>query len=277
MGAERASLLLQHATASPGNLGIWTYAGADALPESGFPSWGDSENGYTWAPSVINLGGVFNMFYTARNINASTQCIGRAVSSTAAGPFVDASASPFLCQYRLGGSIDASPFRDADGQLYLLWKNDGNSIGLPSQIYIQRLSGDGSALQGNAIGVLQATAAWEAGIIEAPSMQICQGGKYCLFYSGAFFAGCSYAEGVATSSSVTGPFIKNANNPVLASAGPICGPGGLSIYDSSYAVIHTWNSQALQYRPMSLVGVSDSAADSSTYLSTPTYGVPTCQ
>ena len=270
-------LWFQHATASPGDLGSWTYENADALPESGFPSWGDSDNGYTWAPSVINLGSTFNMFYTARNINASTQCIGRALSPSAAGPFVDTSASPFLCQYRLGGSIDAQTFRDVDGQLYLLWKNDGNSVGLPVQIYIQKLSGDGSALQGVAIGLLQSGAAWEAGIIEAPSMRICQGGKYCLFYSGASFADCSYAEGVATSSSVTGPFIKVANNPVLASQGTVCGPGGLSVYDSSYAVLHTWNSQAFQYRPMSLVAVTDSAANSTAYLSTPTYGVPTCQ
>ncbi|KAK9816054.1 hypothetical protein WJX74_004994, partial [Apatococcus lobatus] len=120
---------IQYATASQSNIGSWTYVNEDALPDSGFPSWGDSDNGYTWAPSVMNINGVFNMYYTARDISANTQCIGRAVSSTAGGPFSDSSASPFLCQNSLGGTIDAQPFQDTDGTLYLLYKNDGNSIG----------------------------------------------------------------------------------------------------------------------------------------------------
>ncbi|KAK9817348.1 hypothetical protein WJX74_009018 [Apatococcus lobatus] len=264
---------IQHATASQGSLGIWTYVNTDALPENGFPIWGDSNNGYTWAPSVINIGGMFNMYYTARNINASTQCVGRAVSSVAGGPFLDSSASPFLCQYNLGGTIDAQPFQDSDGKLYLLFKNDGNSIGVTSQIFIQKLTADGSALEGSAISLLQSGAAWENGIIEAPFMKLCQGDKYCLFYSGASYGDCTYAVGVATSVSVTGPFIKNPSNPILASQGAVCGPGGQSFYDSSYAVFHSWNDPTFKYRPMSLAG----ATDSGSYFSTPTYGASTCQ
>ena len=45
-----------------------------------------------------------------------------------------------VCQRMPGGSIDPSPFRDDDGTLYLLWKNDGNAIGAPTHIYAQRLS-----------------------------------------------------------------------------------------------------------------------------------------
>lgn len=34
---------------------------------------------------------------------------------------------PLVCQHGDGGSIDASPFGDGDGSLYLHWKNDGNA------------------------------------------------------------------------------------------------------------------------------------------------------
>ena len=217
------------------------------------------------------------MYYTARDISANTQCIGRAVSSTAGGPFGDPSSSPFLCQNSLGGTIDAQPFQDTDGTLYLLYKNDGNSIGVPSGIWIQQLSDDGSALEGTATQLILSGAAWEAGVTEAPFMQICEGGKYCLFFSGASYANCNYAVGVATSDSVTGPFIKNLNNPILASQESVCGPGGESLFDGSYSVIHTWNNQQYQYRAMSLIGMSDSAADSTSYFDTPTYAASTCQ
>ena len=38
---------------------------------------------------------------------------------------------PIVCQTELGGSIDADAFRDADGKLYLYFKNDGNRVHAP--------------------------------------------------------------------------------------------------------------------------------------------------
>jgi len=51
---------------------------------------------------------------------AERQCISRAVSDNPAGPFVDERSEPLVCQLELGGSIDPSPFVDADGTPYLL-------------------------------------------------------------------------------------------------------------------------------------------------------------
>ena len=39
-----------------------------------------------------------------------------------------------------GGTIDANPFRDTDGKLYLYYKSDGNAVGKTSFIWGQRLS-----------------------------------------------------------------------------------------------------------------------------------------
>ena len=61
--------------------------------------------------------------------SSGTQCIGRAIATAPQGPFVDSFAGALVCQKSDGGSIDP----DAYGG-YLYWKNDGNSIGRPTQI-----------------------------------------------------------------------------------------------------------------------------------------------
>ena len=40
---------------------------------------------------------------------------------------------------------------------YLVWKNDGNAIGKPTHIYLQRLSADGLSLAGAAISLIRNT------------------------------------------------------------------------------------------------------------------------
>ena len=55
------------------------------------------------------------------------------------GPFRDSSAEPLVCQFDLGGTIDANPFRDSDGKLYLYYKSDGNRVGKKTTIWGQRL------------------------------------------------------------------------------------------------------------------------------------------
>ncbi len=274
-----AASVLQYATASQGDLAAWTYADADAFPDDGFPSWANADNGYTWAPAVMNIGDTFTMYYTARVIADNTQGIGRATSSSASGPFSDSSSSPFVCQSSIGGTIDAQPFQDTDGSLYLLYKNDGNSIGVQTGIWIQQLSDDGSALVGDAVELVTSGSSWDNGIVEGPYLQTCHGDQYCLFFSGSYYSGCLYAVGAATASSVMGPYTKDESNPILSSQGAVCGPGGESLFEDSgsYSAIHSWNNESYNYRAMSLVGVTDDSADSSSYFDTPTYGEATCQ
>src|SRR5690606_7095325 len=93
------------------DLVTWTPRG-DALPHLG--SW--AEPGHTWAPEVIQVtGDRFALYYTARSAKTGRQCVGVAIAPRPEGPFTDDAPEPLICQADEGGSIDASPFRDADG------------------------------------------------------------------------------------------------------------------------------------------------------------------
>jgi beta-xylosidase len=213
----------------------WT-RGADAMPHVG--SWG--YDGKTWAPEVLPLpGGTYVLYYTA---NGGGQCIGRATATSPAGPFVDRSKTPLVCQRTEGGSIDASPFRDDDGSLYLYWKNDGNSIGLATHIYVQKLSSDGLRLVGHARAIEQNDAGWEASVVEGPTMWRHEG-RYVLFYSGNDYASDDYGVGYATCSTPLGPCKDAAENPILKTACAARGPGHNSLVqvgDTTWIVYHAW-------------------------------------
>lgn len=112
----------------------WDYQ-ADAMPA--LPSWAQLGGSYVWAPEVIEIDGRYHLYYTARDKAADKQCIGLAISDKPEGKFKDTRDTAFVCQVEEGGSIDASPFRDADGTLYLYWKNDGNCCNMATHIYVQ--------------------------------------------------------------------------------------------------------------------------------------------
>ena len=98
----------------------WTAVG-NALPN--LPSWATPN--HTWAPAVLPVGGQYVLYYTAQLAKGGPQCISAAVASQPQGPFIDTSAGPFACQPTLGGSIDPSPFVNADGTPYLVRKSTG--------------------------------------------------------------------------------------------------------------------------------------------------------
>jgi beta-xylosidase len=206
--------------------------GPDALPKVG--AWG--YNGATWAPEVLRRDdGTYVLYYT------SSQCVGRAVATKPLGPFVDESRQPLVCQRTEGGSIDASPFRDAD-MLYLVWKNDGNSIGHPTSIWSQRLSPDGLRLVGPRTKIEQNDAVWEAAVVEGPVLRK-HDGRYYLFYSGGDYAGADYAVGYATCRTPLGPCKDAPENPILKSACKASGPGHNALVDvdgQTWIVYHAW-------------------------------------
>ena len=117
----------------------WSELSQDALPQLG--SW--AVPGDTWAPSVAFNGSVFVMYYTATEAsNPGDQCIGVATSSSPFGPYTDTNTTPVVCQDGVyfgftydngnyGGSIDPDIFQDpATGDNWLIWKSDGNHIGV---------------------------------------------------------------------------------------------------------------------------------------------------
>ena len=210
----------------------WT-SGPDALPEPG--EW--TAPGNTWAPEVLARDdGTFVLYYT------SARCIGRAVAKDPLGPFVDDSDSALVCEQAEGGSIDASPFRDDDGALYLLWKNDANSLNQTTWIYAQRLSDDGLDLEGEPARLVSNDQGWEGGVVEGPVMWK-EDERYYLFFSGNDYSGDLYAVGYATCEGPLGPCEDAPENPILKSACEASGPGHHSLIrvgDATWALYHAW-------------------------------------
>jgi beta-xylosidase len=219
----------------------------DAMPV--LPGW--AKPGWTWAPEVFVLDGRYLLYFTAREAASGRQCTGVAVADNPLGPFVDASAAPLVCQRELGGTIDASPFRDADGQLYLYYKPDANAVGKPTDIMVQRLSPDGLKLVGEAVTLLTNDKPWEAHVIESPTM-VRDGDRYVLFYSANHFGWephqrlSPYAMGYARCAGPMGPCTESPANPILHSysdrrAGCLSGPGHQGVFevgDRRFIVFH---------------------------------------
>ena len=220
------------------DLVTWTPAG-DALPR--LPAWADP--GKTWAPEVIELAsGRYVLYYTVASSTAGRQCIGRAVATAPQGPYTDDSTAPLICQKEEGGSIDASPFRDTDGKLYLLWKNDGNAIGMDTWLYVQPLSDDGLSLTGEPVRLLKQTEPWEGHLIEGPFFWRRDGRLY-LFFAANAYDKAAYAEGYAVCESPLGLCVKAAENPILTSAGAASGPGHASMIEKdgrTWLLYHAW-------------------------------------
>lgn len=216
----------------------WSYVG-DALASQ--PRW--ARGGLTWAPEVMAFGPKrFVLYYTTRDVLSDRQCVGAAVASSPEGPFTDASERPLVCQADLGGSIDASPFRDTDGQRYLLWKNDGNCCNLNTGIYLQKLSSDGLAVVGQDTLLISNGALWEGAVIEAPTLHYADG-YYYLLYSAGSYDNETYAVGYATSKALTGPYTK-APDPLVVTSGRVVGPGHQSVVQDgagqTWLVYHAW-------------------------------------
>ena len=224
------------------DLVTWT-DGPDALPDVG--SW--AVGGNTWAPEVIGAGGRYLLFYTARSIATGRQCIGRAVARAPGGPFRDPDREPFVCEVGEGGSIDASPFRDGDGTLYLYWKNDGNCCGKPVNLYGRALSADGMRLVGPRRSLLTNTKPWQGNLVEAPEM-VRRGGGHVLFYSANGYDSDRYAMGYATCRSALGP-CTDGPGPVLRSTAEAAGPGHGYVVTApdggTWLLYHAWPPQAI--------------------------------
>ena len=238
------------------DLVTWEELG-DAMPA--LPEWTALNVGLTWAPGVIQIEDQFVMYYTARDKKSNRQCIGRAISDNPAGPFRDDSAQPFICQSDLGGSIDAYPFQDDDGKLYLLWKNDGNCCAKGVSLWIQELSPDGLTLQGEPIELIERDQAWEVPLIENPAM-LEHNDKYYLFYSANKWDSIYYAVGYAVCDTVTGPCEKPLSEPWLKYNGHVNGPGGQSFFTDEEG--NLW----MAYHAWTGVNIGDTTGDRSLHI-----------
>ncbi|MGZ5971331.1 MAG: glycoside hydrolase family 43 protein [Polyangiales bacterium] len=222
----------------------WKSAG-HIFPSANKPTWA---KGDFWAPEIHKVGKKYVAYFSARH-TSGVLSIGAASSDSATGPFTDIGA-PLLHDASMG-LIDVNEFEAPDGSRYLLWKEDGNAVGKPTPVHVQKLAADGLSLVGSRITAITNDRGWEGSLVEGPWM-IEHGGTYYLFYSANGYASSAYAIGVARSSSPMGTFEKLAT-PILTSGGAWAGPGHCSVVDlpdgETEVVYHAWKSGKIGAAP----------------------------
>ncbi len=235
------------------NLADWS-APTEAL--TGLGPW--AEDGFfNWAPGVLRVSPTrYVLYYASKRAGSSPsgqsgqQCLGRAIASSPEGPFVDELTSPFVCDTGPQGywSIDPSPFRDAGGKIYLLWRQDGAPSAI-NRAVIRELAPDGASFAaGSSIVPLVSRdpGSWEDPVLENPSM-VEVSGTYFVFYSANRWETASYGIGYATCSSVLGPCQKKTGaGPWFGSvpATTLRGPGGQDFFNDPgggiWMSMHGW-------------------------------------
>jgi beta-xylosidase len=173
------------------------------------PAWADY---YMWAPEITYDNGKVYLYYTGHK-KGGNLCIAAAVADKPEGPYKDL--GPLMCQE--AGSIDAFPMRDEHGKLYMIWKEDGNSVGKPTPIWAAEMKEDRTGLVGEKKELFRADVAWEKGLVEGVSI-IKQNDYFYAFYAAAACCGktCNYGTGIARAKNLLGPWEKYPGNPVLA-------------------------------------------------------------
>ncbi len=171
------------------------------------PPWA---SGNFWAPELVNDNGKFRVYYAARK-RGGPLCVAVAEATRPGGPYVDH--GPLVCQP--DGSIDPYFVKDEHGTPYLIWKEDGNSRQQPTWIWAQELSQDGLKLKGAPQHLIRNDEPWEGAVVEGPDI-LKRDGWFYLFYAGGACCGlkCDYAEGVARSHHLLGPWVKDPRNPI---------------------------------------------------------------
>jgi beta-xylosidase len=181
--------------------------------------------GNFWAPEITKYNGRYYVYYVGRK-RGGPLSVAVATADKPQGPYTDH--GPLVSQAM--GSIDPVISKDEKGDLYLIWKEDGNSQRKPCVLWAQRLDDSGTKLLGVPKEILRNDAPWEGAVIEGPFM-VKHSEYFYLFYSGNGCCGmnCNYALGVARSKSLLGPWEKDPANPILAGNGDWKCPGHGSI------------------------------------------------
>jgi beta-xylosidase len=182
------------------------------------PAWADY---YFWAPEISYENGKVYVYYAAHK-KGGNLCLGVASADKPEGPYTDHGS--LMCQEV--GSIDAFPMRDENGKLFLIWKEDANSVGKPTPIWAMQMNEERTALIGEKKELFRNTIKWEGNLVEGVSM-VKNNGYYYAFYAAAACCGaaCTYGVGVARSKQLLGPWEKYDKNPILSSTEQWTCPG----------------------------------------------------
>ncbi|KAI7350119.1 glycoside hydrolase family 43 protein [Hortaea werneckii] len=212
-----------------------------------------------WAPGIIkrDTDNKYVMYYSAnkhaednktesarvpvKGRHPPPHCIGAAVSETddPAGPYTPAP-DLLACHLDQGGAIDAQPFRDTDGTLWIAYKIDGNNIGhggscgntvapiMPTPIKLQRMKPDGLTKDGEEITILDRIES-DGPLVEAPVLAKSPEGIYFLFYSSGCTRAPTYDLKYATADTITGPYVRAAKPLLKTGTYGLLAPGSADV------------------------------------------------
>lgn len=167
--------------------------------------------GNFWAPEIVEHNGKYFIYYVARK-KGGPLSLASASADKPTGPWTDH--GPMVSQD--AGSIDGFPYTNRDGKRYMIWKEDGNSRNLPTPLWIQELSPDGTRLVGEMKEIMRNDLPWEGRVVEGPFV-LKKNDYFYLFYAGNACCGrgCHYGVGVARAKDLLGPWEKNPKNPIV--------------------------------------------------------------
>ncbi|WP_200976668.1 glycoside hydrolase family 43 protein [Echinicola sp. 20G] len=177
----------------------------------GAPEW--AKNNF-WAPELAfdEAQGKIYAYYTARDKASNRLSVAVASADSPEGDFKDH--GPLVAQEV--GSIDAFEVRDENGKLYLTWKEDGNSRGLPTPIWAQEINEERTALLGEPHELFRNDVDWELNLVEGVSIFRENEYFYATYSAGACCdKACNYKAGVARAKNLLGPWEKYNQNPIL--------------------------------------------------------------
>ncbi len=153
-----------------------------------------------WAPSIIEKGGKYYLFFAANDIQNDQQLggIGVAVADHPAGPYRDHLGKPLVDRFHNKAQpIDQYVFRDKDGQHYLIY-------GGWRHCNIAKLNDDFTGFVPFEDGKVFREITPEQ-YVEGPCMFL-RDGKYYLMWSEGGWTGPNYAVAYAMADSPLGPF-----------------------------------------------------------------------
>jgi len=240
-----------HIQMSHSSDGVSWSAPREAMPT--LPAWVMHDHPSIWAPEAIRIGERYVLYFSARHPtrtrpskhpwpDGNMLCIGAAVADAPDGPFIP-QPEPLTCGGE-HGVIDASPFRDDDGNLWLHVKTDGNCCGIATRVQALTLSTNGLAVVGEPVtlaGVIN-DQPWEGAVVEAPHM-VKHEGRYLLFYAGNDYASADYAVGYTHCEGPTGPCQDAPENPIMHSgfAPGLIGPGHPAVFRHAGRMWMAWH------------------------------------
>jgi len=215
-----------------------------------------------WAPEVASHNGKFYLYYSVGHGDKGHH-VRVAVSGRPEGPYMD-NGCPLTDLSSCPFAIDASPFRDDDGQWYLFYARDfldcegryraGTGIVVDRLIDMTRLGGEERivARAQHDWQMYRANRPMYGGIydwhtLEGPYVRKHDGRYYC-FYSGGCYQNDTYGVDYVVADSVIGPYsgMSDLARVLHTMPGRLIGPGHNSIVtgpdgQTEFIVYHAWD------------------------------------